>query len=170
MLHGVVVSIIVINIIAIITNITFNYLNNKIGFVEVTFSGWPPLFTFSGRENPLTSHPLWLGSAARLTLALDSLSLTSPCHPTAPLRPPPRCTLLHQPSLRPGVFSPLCRQVRVDLGPALNRPSLQPPPGSALTLAIPRPLVSFLSTPVAPPAPLPPSPPTTTISPHVAAP
>jgi hypothetical protein len=31
----------------------------------------------------------------------------------------------------------------VDLGPALNRPSLQPPPDSALTLAIPRPL-SFL--------------------------
>lgn len=53
----------------------------------------------------------------------------------------PRCTLLHQPSLRPGVFSPPCRQVRVDLGPALNRPSLQPPPGSALTLTILRPLV-----------------------------
>lgn len=79
-------------IIIIIINITIIYLS-KIDSVEVTFlamPGWPPLFTFSGRENPLASHPLWLSSAARLTLALDSLSLSSPpsCHPTTPLRPP----------------------------------------------------------------------------------
>jgi len=62
------------------------------------------------------------------------------------LRPTPRCTLLHQPSLpRPPASSPSRRQVRVDLGPALNRPSLQPP----LTPAIPRPLVPCFSTPAA---------------------
>jgi len=71
--------------------------------------GWPPLLTFSGRENPLASHPLWLGSASRLTLALDSLSLTSPSRPRLSLpgwlrQPTPRCTLLHQPSLFPRIF------------------------------------------------------------------
>lgn len=112
-------------------------------------SGWPPLFTFSGRENPLASHPLWLGSARQP----NSLSLSIRSHSPPPALPPyaattPRCTLLHQPSPRPGVFSPLYRQVRVDLGPALNRPSLQPPPDSALTLAIPRPFVPSFPPPL----------------------
>lgn len=116
------------------------------GVTLSTTSSWLPLFTFSGRENPLASHPLWLGS----TRQPNSLSLSIRSHSPPPALPPygsaaatPRCTLLHQPSLRPGVFSPPCRQVRVDLGPALNRPSLQPPPDSALTLAIPRLLVPF---------------------------
>lgn len=76
-------------IVVIIMNITIIYLSNKIDFMEIIFSampGWPPLFTFSGRENPLASHPLWLSSAARLTLALDSLSLSSPRLATLRLR------------------------------------------------------------------------------------
>ena len=98
-----------------------------------------------GASSPLAR----LDSAARLTLALNSLSLTSLCLATLRLRcGHPACTLLHQPSLRPGVFSPLCRQVRVDLGPALNRPSLQPPPDSAFTLAIPRLLVPSFPPPL----------------------
>jgi len=91
-------------------------------------------------------YPTPFGSARQP----DSLSLSIRSHSLPPVLPPPgtaaatpRCTLLHQPSLRPGVFSLPGRQVRVDLGPALNRPSLQPPPDSAFTLAIPRPL-SFL--------------------------
>jgi len=94
--------------------------------------GWPPLFTFSGRENPLASHPLWLGSAARLTLALDSLSLASPpASPPAPAPPSPAdATPASSPVASPASGSGPPRVAPFYINPrSLVRPRLPPPGG-----------------------------------------
>lgn len=141
---------------------------------------WPPLFTFSGRENPLASIPF--GS----TRQSDSLSLSirshspSPLSPTAPLRPSTAAI----PALHPST-STLARRL---LPPLLSSEASESGPWSsaestlfatsALLRAHPRAIPcgrslvpSFPPPPSPPPPPLPPSTTTTTTtSPHVAAP
>jgi len=149
---------------------------NKINFIRVTFSvrnvGLATTVHFLRAREPFSVSPplARLDSAARLTLALDSLSLTSPCLVALRLR-------CDHPALHPST-STLASSWR--LLPSLLASESGPWSSAESTLfatsvwlrAHPRDSTaarSFLSTPVASPTSLP-LPTTTTTSPHVAAP